>query len=73
LLLVKKYLLGQFLKNSDGAFAMMDRFLFLKHFHLSQDYYETYIKKIEAVSAERLLELSQKHLNWEEFTIISAG
>ncbi|MEO9257030.1 MAG: hypothetical protein ABI207_01535, partial [Crocinitomicaceae bacterium] len=71
--LVQKYLSGQFLKNADGAFAMMDQFLFLDIFGLDVSFFEEYLKKINSITPERIKELAIKYLQWEDLSVITVG
>jgi predicted Zn-dependent peptidase len=71
--LVQKYLSGQFLKNADGAFAMMDQFLFLEIFGLDVSFFEAYLKKINSITPERIKELAIKHIQWEDLSVITVG
>lgn len=71
--LVKNYLLGQLLKSADGPNAMMDLFLGVQQHQLKLDFYNEYIEKIKSVSAEDVLELANKYLIWDNFTIVTAG
>lgn len=71
--LVQKYLSGQFLKNADGAFAMMDQFLFLDIFGLDVAFFQEYLKKINSITPERIKELATKHIQWKDLSIITVG
>lgn len=71
--LVKNYMLGQLLKSADGPYSMMDLYLEVEDFGLSLDYYNQLIKSIHAITPERIKELANKYLDWNEFTIVTAG
>jgi predicted Zn-dependent peptidase len=71
--LVKNYMLGSFLRNSDGPFAMSDRFKTIHFSGLDYSYYEKYIKKVNAITADEILELCNKYLDTKSFTEIVAG
>jgi predicted Zn-dependent peptidase len=71
--LVKSYLMGQLLKSADGPYAMLDLFANVETMGLDLSYYDRYIAEIKAVDAQKLQELAQRYLNWEEMLIISAG
>lgn len=71
--LVKNYLLGQLLKSADGAYAMMDLFLSVEAQNLGLDFYNKSIERINEIDSERLMELAKKYLNWDDYTIVSAG
>lgn len=71
--LVKNYMLGQLLKSADGPYSMMDLFLSVEMQQLEMDFYNQAIAGIHAITPERIQELAKKYLNWNDFTIISAG
>lgn len=71
--LVKNYMLGQLLKSADGPYSMMDLFLSVEQHGLNMDFYNQVIHSINAVTPERIKELANKYLNWDDFTIVTAG
>lgn len=71
--LVRNYMLGQLLKSADGPYAMTDLFLSAETQGLDLDFYNQAIERINHVSSERILELARTYLNWDDFTIVSAG
>ena len=71
--LVKNYLLGQLLKSADGPYSMIDLYMGLEPHGIDMDFYNDSIHKIQHITPERIRELAQKHLIWEDFTIVSAG
>lgn len=71
--LVKSYTLGQLLKGSDGPFAMMERYLVLKHYGLDLSYYDKLAARVQSITPERLQELAKKYLNWEDMIRVSVG
>ncbi|WP_165779221.1 M16 family metallopeptidase [Brumimicrobium salinarum] len=71
--LVKNYIIGQILEQSDGAQAMMDRFISVETFGLDFSYYDDFIKQVKEVTAEELKELANRYLNWEDFVVVCAG
>jgi predicted Zn-dependent peptidase len=71
--LVKNYLLGQILKSADGPNAMIDLYM-AAHLHDKDfNYYNEAIQHIQNISQARILELANKYLNWDNFTIVTAG
>lgn len=70
---VKNYMLGQLLKSADGPYAMMDLFLSAEAQHKSLDFYNDVIDQLNAITPKRIQELAIKYLNWEDFTIVTAG
>lgn len=71
--LVKNYMLGQLLKSADGPYSMMDLFLSAELHDLNLDFYNDAISSINNITPTRILELANKYLNWDDFTIVSAG
>lgn len=71
--LVKSYLLGQLLKAADGPYAMMDLFSGVELHHMDISFYNTYIQKVQEITAHEIREMARKHLDWESFSIISVG
>ena len=71
--LVKNHLLGQMLKISDGPYAMMDLFLSVESYGLSSDFYNSYIQRIHDIDNSAIQQIANKHLNWIDMSVISAG
>jgi zinc protease len=71
--LVKNYLLGQLLKSADGPYSMIDLYIGLEPYGLEMDYYNNAITAIKNITPEQIKELARKYLNWDEFTIVTAG
>lgn len=71
--LVRNYLLGQTLKSADGSYALMELFLSVENQNLDLDFYNDFIHKIKSIQAEELRELARKYLDWNSFSIVSAG
>jgi predicted Zn-dependent peptidase len=71
--LVRNYLLGQTLKSADGPYALMELFLSVENQELDLDFFNDFIHKIKSIQAEELKELAQKYLDWDSFSIVSAG
>ncbi|MCE3294343.1 MAG: peptidase domain protein [Crocinitomicaceae bacterium] len=71
--LVKNYMLGQLLKSADGPNAMMDLFLGVEQHQMTLTFYNEYINNIKSVTPEQLKEIAIRCLNWDQFTLITAG
>lgn len=73
LALVQNYMLGQLLKSADGPYGMMDLFLSANNQGMDLEHYNSLIKSIEMITPERIQELSQRYLKWDDLSIILAG
>ena len=71
--LVKNYMLGQLLKSADGPYNMTDLYLGLEPYGLSMEFYNRCIESIQQITPERIQELANIYLNWEDMTVVSAG
>ncbi|MBM3418720.1 MAG: insulinase family protein, partial [Bacteroidetes bacterium] len=71
--LVKNYLIGQALKAADGPYAQFDLFVGVDLFNLDLEYYELYLTRLKNISSEELQALALKYLNWDDFSIVTAG
>ncbi len=71
--LVKNYLLGQILKSADGPNAMMDLYMAAQLHGKGFEYYNDAIRHIQEIDQQRIQELAKNYLNWENFSIVTAG
>lgn len=71
--LVKNYMIGQLLKSADGPYSMMDLYLGVEHYNLDLEFYNKVIHSINSITPQRIKGLANKYLNWEDFTIVTAG
>src|SRR5690554_5677297 len=71
--LVKNYIIGQILEQSDGAQAMMDRFIAVETYGMDYTYYDEFIKQVNEITPIEVMALANQYLKWEDFTIVSAG
>ena len=71
--LVRNYMLGQLLKSADGPYAMLDMYNSVDMHGLELSFYDRAIAEIRDMTAERLQELANRYLKWEDFLIITAG
>lgn len=70
---VKNYMAGSFASGITTAFSQMDLF---KEIHLHQigyGFYENYLKTIEAITPEHILEMAQTHYQKQDLIEIVAG
>jgi len=70
---VKSYLLGEFLRDFDGPFALSGSFKAINDFGLDYSYYDEYLNVLRTISSEDLMQLSQRYLNPEDFYTVVAG
>ncbi len=68
---VKNYMLGSLLKNTDGPFDLLERFKTIHYNKLNDAHYDHFIKEIKNTTATELKELANKHLT--NMSIILAG
>lgn len=68
---VKNYMLGALLKNTDGPFDMLSRFQTIHLNKLKNNHYDYFIDEVKAISSEKLRELAQEHLT--DLSVIVAG
>jgi zinc protease len=71
--LVKNYLLGNLLKSADGPYATMDLYMNVNLHDMDLDFYNKAIDGIKNIKPERIKELANKYLVWDEMTIVTAG
>lgn len=61
--LAKNYLIGSFIRNSDGVFAMADRFRPIYSSDLGYEYYDHYFRTIRKMTSKDIKDLANKYLN----------
>ncbi len=61
--LVKNYMLGTFLRNVDGPFALADRFKGIMEYNLGYDYFDRYINTVKNIKATQLRDLANVHFD----------
>jgi predicted Zn-dependent peptidase len=71
--IVKNYSIGQLLKNSDGPFAQMERFLNVEKYGLSMQYYNDLLHTFNECTSDQLMYLANRYLAIEDLSICSAG
>ncbi|MGE5395302.1 MAG: M16 family metallopeptidase [Candidatus Saccharibacteria bacterium] len=70
---VKSYLLGEFLRDFDGPFALAGSFKAINDFDLDYSYYDNYLATLRNISSEQILRLAQQYLDPEDFYTVVAG
>jgi predicted Zn-dependent peptidase len=71
--LVKNYMVGQLLKSADGPYALTDLFMGVEAYGMTLEFYNKTIDAINKITPERILELANKYLKWENMTVVSVG
>ncbi len=70
---VKSYLLGEFLRDFDGPFALAASFKAINDFDLDYSFYDRYLTVLRNLTSEELLRLALQYLNPEDFYTVVAG
>ncbi len=71
--LVRNYLIGVFLRSTDGPFAIGDRLKGILGYGLGYEYYDRYVKTIRTITPENLRDLANKYLKKEDLIELVAG
>lgn len=71
--LVRNYLIGVFLRSTDGPFAIGDRLKSILGYGLGYEYYDRYVKTIRTITAEQLRDLAKKYLQKKDLIELVAG
>lgn len=70
---VRSYLLGEFLRDFDGPFALAGSFKAINDFDLDYSFYDNYLQILRNVTSEELMKLAQKYLNPDDYYTVVAG
>lgn len=70
---VKSYLLGEFLRDFDGPFALAGSFKAINDFDLDYLFYDSYLQVLRSITSEELLRLAKKYLDFDDFYTVVAG
>ncbi|MBK8928072.1 MAG: insulinase family protein [Crocinitomicaceae bacterium] len=70
---VKNYMLGEFLRQSDGAAAMMDSFKNIWFNELNVSYYNDFIQAIHKITSDDLMNLAKKYFDRAHMVEVVAG
>jgi predicted Zn-dependent peptidase len=70
---VKSYLLGEFLRDFDGPFALAGSFKAINDFDLDYSFYDDSLRVLRNITSEELMRLAQQYLNPEDFYTVVAG
>lgn len=70
---VKSYLLGEFLRDFDGPFALAGSFKAINDFNLDYSFYDHYLTVLRNITSFELMRLAQLYLNPEDCYTVVAG
>jgi zinc protease len=70
---VKSYLLGEFLRDFDGPFALAGSFKAINDFDLDYSFYDRYLTVLRNLTSEELMRLAQRYLDPDDFYTVVAG
>jgi len=70
---VKSYLLGEFLRDFDGPFALASSFKAINDFGLDYTFYDQYLHILRTITSAELMRLAQQYLNPGDFYTVVAG
>lgn len=73
LLTVKNYLLGEFLRDFDGPFALAGSFKAINDFGLDYSFYDDYLHILRNITSAEIMKLAQQYLNPDECYTVVAG
>lgn len=70
---VRKYLLGEFIRDFDGPFAQAQAFRGVDDYGLDYSFYQEYFETISHINSEQLKSLANKYLQEENFYTVVVG
>lgn len=70
---VRSYLLGEFLRDFDGPFALAGSFKAINDFDLDYSFYDRYLSSLRNITSDQILKLAQQYLNPEDCFTVVAG
>ncbi len=71
--LVKNYMTGQFARSLESPRTIANFALNIKRYDLPEDYYATYLTRLEDVTIEEVQQMAQKYLKPDHSIIVVAG
>ncbi len=71
--LVKNYMLGTFLRSTDGPFALAERFKGIMEYNLGYDFFDRYIATIKSISASQVRDLANAYLDQNSMIELVVG
>lgn len=70
---VKSYLAGRFLKSVDTPFALAEKFKNIYLYGLTYDFYENYIKTLNTITSQQVLEVANQYLITDQWREVIVG
>jgi zinc protease len=71
--LARNYLIGSFIRNSDGVFAMADRLKALLYSDLDYAYYDHYFNVIENITSQEIMKVAKEYLDRPYIEVVAGG
>ncbi len=71
--LVKNYMLGAFLRSTDGPFNLADKFKAILEYNLDYTYYTQFINTVKSITSTEINELANKYLQEGDFQELIVG
>lgn len=71
--LARNYLIGSFIRNSDGVFAMMDRFKAIFYNNIDYSYYDHYFNVVESISAMEIQQIAKQYFDKPHIEVVAGG
>jgi predicted Zn-dependent peptidase len=73
LMLVKNYMLGNFLRSLDGAFSVAENYKSLLEYGLNYEYYHRFVQEIREITPLKIRDTAQKYLDVSNLTELTVG
>jgi zinc protease len=70
---VRNYMLGVFLRSTDGAFALADKFKGIYEYGLGYEYYERFIHTLKTIRPHTIRELANQYLQEKDLIELVVG
>jgi zinc protease len=71
--LIKNFSTGQFARSLESSRTIANFALNIKRYDLPEDYYATYLERLNAVTVEEVQQMAQKYLKPENAIVVVAG
>jgi predicted Zn-dependent peptidase len=73
LILIRNYMMGNFLSDLETSFALADKFKNIYFFGQDYSFYDRYIETINTIGPKEIQELASKYLDMSEFKRVVVG